>query len=119
MTVVGKIDKRQSRNERRRKRRLLNSLNSPKPPRTPNRFILYRRHKQQILFNDPENPVDMRKISRVIADMWKKESPEVKKQWDQKAANLKIRSSYRSSFDNIIGLDMSISDDEVPFVNAT
>src|SRR5436305_7903826 len=96
------------RNERRRNKRHQDRLNSSKPPRSPNRFILYRKHKQNEIFNDPNNPIDMRKLSKVIARMWEKETPEVKNYWDQVAEREKLKSSYRTSFDVISGLDISM-----------
>ncbi|CAB4492640.1 unnamed protein product [Rhizophagus irregularis] len=47
------------------------------------------------------------------------EPPEVKQYWDQVAERIKLNSSYRSSFDVINGLDMSISESDITFVNAT
>ncbi|CAG8568219.1 3965_t:CDS:1 [Funneliformis caledonium] len=108
-----------NRNARRKAKRDQDKLKSTKPHRTPNRFMLYRKHVQELLYNDPEHPNDMRNLSREIGAMWKKEPPEIKKYWDRKAAKLKLMSKYRSSFDRVRGLNMTISEDELPFVNAT
>src|SRR5436305_7743576 len=108
------------RNERRRNKRRLDRLKSSKPPRCPNRFILYRRYKQNKYFNDPNNRIDMRQLSKVIAKMWEDEPPDVKNYWDQVAEREKLNSSYRTSFDVIHGLDISMQSDEtVTYVNAT
>ncbi|CAI2172783.1 17627_t:CDS:1 [Funneliformis geosporum] len=113
------IIQRKNRNARRRAKRDQDKLKSKKPHRTPNRFMLYRKHIQELFFNDPEHPNDMRKLSTKIGKMWKNEPPEIKQHWDRKAAKLKLMSSYRSSFDRVRGLNMTISEDELPFVNAT
>src|ERR1044072_260728 len=102
------MGRKESRNERRRNNRHLNRLNSPSPPRAPNRFILYRRYIQSTLFNDPDNPIGMRELSRAIAKMWKEEPDSVKNYWDQVANS--------SSFGVIPGLDISNTS---TFVNAT
>ncbi|POG76594.1 hypothetical protein GLOIN_2v1554121, partial [Rhizophagus irregularis DAOM 181602=DAOM 197198] len=106
-------------NERRRHKRIEKQLNSSKPPRSPNRFILYRKHIQNRINTDPNNPANMRDLSKMVARMWEKEPPEIKQYWDQEAERTKLNSSYRSSFDVINGLDMSISESDITFVNAT
>lgn len=56
-------------------------------PRPPNSFILYRRDKHaEILMNsNTERGLNNNAISRVVADMWKKECPEVKALYAAKA----------------------------------
>jgi hypothetical protein len=123
MTKVSKQKKTKTeKNERRRSKRLEKQLNSLKPPRSPNRFILYRKYIQNRINTDPNNPANMRDLSKMVAQMWERETPEVKQYWDQVAERMKLNSSYRSSFDVINGLDMSISEiseSDITFVNAT
>ncbi|PKK69823.1 hypothetical protein RhiirC2_850417 [Rhizophagus irregularis] len=69
--------------------------------------------------NSSNPPANMRNLSKMVAQMWEQESPEVKQYWDQVAERIKLNSSYRSSFDVINGLDMSISESDITFVNAT
>ncbi|GBC03116.1 hypothetical protein RclHR1_00050024 [Rhizophagus clarus] len=110
---------RTEKNERRKNKRIEKQMNSTKPPRSPNRFILYRKHVQNKLNTDPNNPANMRDLSKMVAQMWEKESADVKQYWDQVAERIKLNSSYRSTFDVINGLDMSISESDITFVNAT
>jgi hypothetical protein len=107
------------RNEQRRNKRRLNRLNSSKPPRSPNRFILYRKYKQNEFFNDPSNSISMRELSKVIAKMWENEPSEVKNYWDQVSEREKLKSS--SSFNAIPGPAdiLTSNDDMVTFVNTT
>ena len=50
--------------------------------------------------------IGMRELSRVIAKMWREEPISVKNHWDQVAERENLKSSYRTSFDVIPGLDI-------------
>jgi hypothetical protein len=54
-------------------------------PRPPNSFILYRRDKHAEILLGTEKSMNNNTISKVVADMWKKESLEVKALYAAKA----------------------------------
>ncbi|CAB4399680.1 unnamed protein product [Rhizophagus irregularis] len=82
-------------------------------------FFLKKHKRIEKQMNSSNPPANMRNLSKMVAQMWEQESPEVKQYWDQVAERIKLNSSYRSSFDVINGLDMSISESDITFVNAT
>ncbi|RHZ62394.1 hypothetical protein Glove_340g40 [Diversispora epigaea] len=112
------------RNARRREKRRQCLVNGRKCPRAPNRFILYRTWHQNHTFKNSQNPIDMRSLSKKIAEQWKNEPLKVKSFWDRLAAEEKLKAPYRTTADILSGLEMSISkhlseDTSMTFVNAT
>ncbi|GBB97481.1 hypothetical protein RclHR1_00030038 [Rhizophagus clarus] len=116
---MGKSTIRTEKNERRKNKRIEKQMKLTKPSRLPNRFILYRKRVQNSLNMDPNNPVNMRDLSNMVAQMWEKESADVKQYWDQVVKCIKLNSYYRSTFDVINGPGMSISESDITFVNDT
>ncbi|CAG8824303.1 10611_t:CDS:1, partial [Dentiscutata erythropus] len=111
-------------NARRREKRRQCLVNGQKCPRAPNRFILYRTWHQNHTYKNSQNPIDMRSLSKKIAEQWKNEPLKVKSFWDRLAAEEKLKAPYRTTADILSGLEMSISkhlseDTSMTFVNAT
>ncbi|CAG8778942.1 4395_t:CDS:1, partial [Acaulospora colombiana] len=67
-------------------------------------FILYRRFHQNHTFKDLKNQIDMRSLSIKIAEQWRNEPPDVKKQWHQLAEEEKLKKRYRATGDMPDGL---------------
>ena len=112
------------RNERRRKKRYEDMLNSTRPPRPPNRFILYRTHKQleysqnpNLLYqrlknrdlNRPVGPVGMRELTTVISEDWTNEPPHVKEEWDRIAEQIKLTPPFNKNFEAISELKYELN----------
>lgn len=106
--TTSSLEKNEKNAKRREKRRQV-LVNGQKVPRAPNRFILYRTWHQNHTFKNSQNPTDMRSLSKKIAEQWKNEPLHIKSLWDRLAAEVKLKSPYRSTADILNGLDMSIS----------
>jgi hypothetical protein len=64
--------------------------------RPPNSFILYRREKRYDIVQKAEEAVSNSDVSKLAAEMWKNEKPEVKAKYIAQAAEL--RKSHRAKF---------------------
>ncbi|RIA95621.1 high mobility group box domain-containing protein [Glomus cerebriforme] len=58
-------------------------------PRPPNAFILYRREKQPGIIASQKNLTNA-EVSRLIADMWRKEPEEIRLEWERYAEQRKL-----------------------------
>ncbi|CAG8560711.1 12610_t:CDS:1 [Gigaspora margarita] len=103
------------------KERKLKSRNSQKQKKSPNRFILYRTHhlKNNPRFNNPDSPVDMRTLSRLISSQWADEPQHVKSYWDNIAARKKLKEEcINGEYHNKIDMSISVSR-STTFINST
>ncbi|CAG8496250.1 10588_t:CDS:1, partial [Gigaspora rosea] len=91
--------------------RKLKSRNSRKQKKPPNRFILYRTYhlKNNPRFNNPDSPMDMRTLSRLISSQWANEPQYVKSYWDNVAAREKLKEYINGEYHNKIDMSISVS----------